>query len=147
MGRRSGTASKALVRRLGAVGVWAGDASGLPVVGKGKSRPRRRSPPGTPPGAMAKMLRSEVLSASDLHGPIRQVVRASQEAEVAAPGLGDRGRGRLSIGIQERGDDGATGDSQDIGMSSRRDMAASSVRRNGEGFSLRPSNASRRGAV
>ena len=51
MGRRSGTASRALVPRPGAVGVWAGDASGLLVVRNGKFRPRRRGPTGTLPGA------------------------------------------------------------------------------------------------
>ena len=45
-----GSASRALVRRLGAVGVWAGDASGLAVVRYGETSLRRRSPTGTPPG-------------------------------------------------------------------------------------------------
>ena len=42
----------------GAIGGRAGGASGLPVVRNGEIRPRRRSPPGTPPGPMARILRS-----------------------------------------------------------------------------------------
>ena len=57
MGDGRGSASRALVRRPGAVGVWAGDASGLAVVRDGEIGPRRRSPPGTPPGTLAPMFR------------------------------------------------------------------------------------------
>ena len=58
-------------------------------------------------------------------------------------GLGDNGRVRLQIGKQEHGDDAEAGVSRDIGMFSRRDMAASQARRYSEGFSTQPSSASR----
>ena len=59
------------------------------------------------------------------------------------PGLGDNGRVWLHIGKQEHGDDEEAGVSRDIGMFSRRDLAASQARRYWEGFSTRPSSASR----
>ena len=69
LGRRSATASGALVplvRTAGATWDRAGVASGLPVVRDGETSPRRRSPTGTPPGALGPTLR--VLRTSRLEG-------------------------------------------------------------------------------
>ena len=62
--------------------------------------------------------------------------------DVALLGPGDNGRVLLHVGKRQSGDNGAAGVSQDIGMLSRRDVAASQVRRKGEGFSNPPSRAS-----
>ena len=132
------TAAGALVRRP-----RAGDASGFPVVGRGKSRPRRRSPPGTPPGAYVSNVAG--LKSSPEAIAARQSIRLSVAhwgVDAAALGLGDDGRTLLHVGKQQRGDDEAAGVSQGIGMSSRRDLAASQVRHNGEGFSNPSSRAS-----
>ena len=54
------TALKALtnlVRMAGAIGGWAAGVSGLLVARDGKFHPRRRNPPGTPPGVLAPRLK------------------------------------------------------------------------------------------
>ena len=100
-------------------------------------RERRRGP------VAPTLIDLEFLAGSDLRQSIHELVRAPKDLDVAAPGRGDNGRGLLHVSKQDHGDDGAAGVSRDIGMFSRRDMAASQARRYWEGFSTRPSSASR----
>ena len=81
------------------------------------------------------------LSGGDCRQPVHQVVRAPEDVDVAAPGLGDNGRVGLHVGKQQRRDDEAAGVSRDIGASSWREVAAAQVRRNGDGFSNPPARA------
>ena len=119
----------------GSVG-WACRSLGMADLPGGVAhRERRRGP-------MSPMLRAGGLAGGDLSELARQVVRAPDDVEIASPGLSPSGRALLHVGKQERGVDGATGVSRNIGMSFWRDMAASQVRRNGEGFSNSPYRAS-----
>ena len=59
-------------------------------------------------GSTAPMLRARVARAgSDLSEPVRQLVPAQKDVEIAAFGLGVNGRGMLHVGKQESSDDEA----------------------------------------
>ena len=118
------------VRMTGQWGIGATVGCGLPVVGNGKFRSRRRAQRERRRGPVAPTLIDLVfLAGSDLLESVHQVVRAPYGVDVAVLGLGINGRVRLHIGKQEHGDDEEAGVSRDIGTFSRRDMAASQARR------------------
>ncbi len=102
------------VRMTGQWGIGATVGCGLPVVGNGKFRPRRRGPKETPPGPEAPILRAcrACWQRSPRVGPSAGL--APKDLDIATPGRGDDGRGLLHVGKQECGDDGAAEISQDI---------------------------------
>ena len=129
--------------RLGGGGLGRWPRAACRSVGHGESRPggvaqreRRRGP-------WVRCWGAAVLSGGGIGEPARQLVRAPEDLEVPAFDLDLNGRAVAHVWKKERGDGEPTRVCRDIGMSLWREVAASWVRRSGEGFSTRPSSVSR----
>ena len=115
---------------------------GLPVV-RERLIPAAAVPNGNAAGGLPlQCLGAGGLACRDLGDPARQLVRVPEDVEIAAFGLGVNGRARLHVGKQERSGYEAARVSRDIGASWWREVAASQVRRSGDGFSNRLAGAS-----